>query len=261
MDKICGIIDKLIEWINPLERFSIPYVGEEHNVVSTRPRPYLEIGFNDSSETVELIAGDKSVTFKPGMLALLNAHFGNRIVSKGKFKYFCISFDIDGVALFKELQKEPLLLVTALANYQAADYYREIIYTDKHDTALKDIRMKVEIQRFLFSILDLLTGSGEKGNRYSGPVQKAIDYMYRNYSRPELALRDLAAAANLSHIHFGRQFKKETGLPPVKYLTRYRLQKAEELLKRSDLLIGEVGRMTGFADRLHFSRIFKKHSG
>lgn len=45
------------------------------------------------------------------------------------------------------------------------------------------------------------------------------------------------------------------------YFTELRIQRACELLDRSDLQVGEIAEKLGFADRLYFTRLFSKHTG
>jgi AraC-like DNA-binding protein len=90
-----------------------------------------------------------------------------------------------------------------------------------------------------------------------GTVEKAKAYMTENFYR-DIALKDIAASANVSMFHFGRIFKQVTDFTPHQYLTGIRLKHAELLLKNSTTQVKEIGYSSGFSNPEHFSSTFRK---
>lgn len=78
----------------------------------------------------------------------------------------------------------------------------------------------------------------------------------RAWTLPELARR-----FHLDRFYLSRLFKAHTGLAPLEYLARLRLERAASLLLRSDAAIGEVGAQVGWNDSNYFARRFKAHFG
>ncbi|WP_211596376.1 helix-turn-helix domain-containing protein [Paracoccus aestuariivivens] len=72
----------------------------------------------------------------------------------------------------------------------------------------------------------------------------------------ELLIADLASACGLSVSYFTRAFKIATGMPPYKWMTKRRIDKAMDLLKGSSQSISEIALNCGFADQSHFTRVF-----
>jgi AraC-like DNA-binding protein len=75
---------------------------------------------------------------------------------------------------------------------------------------------------------------------------------------------DMAALAQehgFSSRNLRRRFQEEFGCGPKAYLTHQRLARAGDLLSHTSLPVSEVARRTGFADPLHFSRLFRRHLG
>ena len=68
----------------------------------------------------------------------------------------------------------------------------------------------------------------------------------------------LAHQANLATNAFNRLFTEEVGTSPQKFVKKKRIDKACALLHHSDYSIEHVAAETGFADRYHFSKIFKQ---
>lgn len=71
---------------------------------------------------------------------------------------------------------------------------------------------------------------------------------------------ELAELAGLSPAHFAREFKRVMREPPHAFVTRRRLERAQQLLLvgRS---ISEVAGECGFYDQAHLSRLFKQRFG
>ena len=74
-------------------------------------------------------------------------------------------------------------------------------------------------------------------------------------------LAALAGVAGLSMFHFAREFKQTTGLTPHRYLLEKRVERARELLARTDLTLAEIAFAVGFADQSHFARRFRQMVG
>jgi AraC-like DNA-binding protein len=76
-----------------------------------------------------------------------------------------------------------------------------------------------------------------------------------------LGLAELADACELSRSHFARAFKATTGSSPFQWMLAQRIERAKDLLLRSNLAIEQIAEHCGFADQSHFSRTFLKFAG
>jgi AraC family transcriptional regulator len=91
-------------------------------------------------------------------------------------------------------------------------------------------------------------------------IQQAVELMHARFGE-KLSVSSLARSVHQSESHFGRIFKQETGLSPMEYLTRVRLDKARRLLSRTDKRVSQVALECGFASGAHFSSVFRKSTG
>lgn len=91
-------------------------------------------------------------------------------------------------------------------------------------------------------------------------IQEAVTYMEQNYRR-ELTVEEIADVCKLNRGYFSKLFKEQMGCPPQEFLIRLRLSKAADLMRTSDLSIGDISALCGYPNQLHFSRAFKKHYG
>ena len=91
-------------------------------------------------------------------------------------------------------------------------------------------------------------------------LSRALDAIHR---APETAWRigDLARLAGMSRARFAARFAEVVGLPPIGYLTAWRLMKARALLAESGLDMAEIASRCGYASVPSFSRRFKTAFG
>ncbi len=85
----------------------------------------------------------------------------------------------------------------------------------------------------------------------------------RIHQRPATrwTLHALARDVGLSRSAFAAHFRALVGVAPLAYLTRWRMQRASELLRESDLPMIEVAERVGYGSEAAFTRAFKRHEG
>jgi len=88
-------------------------------------------------------------------------------------------------------------------------------------------------------------------------VERACAYIHRHLAQP-LTLTDIASNAHVSVSHLNRRFRAEVGTTIIQYVTDQRVESAKSLLENTDLPIHQVARVTGFADRSYFTKVFTK---
>lgn len=97
-------------------------------------------------------------------------------------------------------------------------------------------------------------------NRAQRILEQTAAYV-EEHLHERLAVRDLAARANLSRRHFIRLFMTISGVSPKVYITRARVERARRLLDDQSLAIKRIAHDSGFADPHYFCRLFKQHVG
>ncbi len=94
-----------------------------------------------------------------------------------------------------------------------------------------------------------------------GIAEAVEENLARNYTQP-LSLEQISRGLGFDLSHVTRVFKKQRGEAPMQYLTRLRLQRAQELLEKSPGIdVKTIGTMVGYCDAHYFARIFKKVTG
>ena len=87
-----------------------------------------------------------------------------------------------------------------------------------------------------------------------------LQYIQTHYAE-EIRTEDIADSASISVSECLRCFKNTIHTTPIQYTIKYRVQKAAELLKTTNLNITEIGTRCGFVDMSYFTRVFKRIHG
>jgi AraC-like DNA-binding protein len=91
-------------------------------------------------------------------------------------------------------------------------------------------------------------------------IRRARDLIDRHFAEP-LDLDAMARAAGFSRYHFARGFKAAYGETPGRYLTRRRLERAQDLLRSANLTVTEICHLVGFSSLGSFSARFTEMVG
>lgn len=91
-------------------------------------------------------------------------------------------------------------------------------------------------------------------------LRRARDLADRNYAEP-LDLDGLAAVAGVSKFHFLRCFAATYGRTPSVYLAERRIERAQDLLRATNLTVTEVCMLVGYASLGSFSSRFRQLVG
>ena len=91
-------------------------------------------------------------------------------------------------------------------------------------------------------------------------TQRICEYIESHLDQ-KITLEVLAAIAGVSTHHFARAFHQSVGMPPHSYLLSRRLERAERMLRETQLPLSEIAITTGFSDQSHLARHFRRRTG
>ena len=92
-------------------------------------------------------------------------------------------------------------------------------------------------------------------------MERARQYIMDNYQDPNLSVEQICRYLHMSPAYFSTMFKKATGQTYVAYLTDIRLNKAVELLNKTDDKTYVIASRVGYQEQNYFSYVFKKKFG
>ncbi len=92
-------------------------------------------------------------------------------------------------------------------------------------------------------------------------VEQALNYFEINYFR-SVSISDLAFDLGVTRAYFTTLFTAEVGDSPYNYLTKLRMEKAKQLMRKGEgLSVSEIAYSVGFTSLERFSEMFKKYEG
>ncbi|MCY1139667.1 AraC family transcriptional regulator [Actinoplanes sp. Pm04-4] len=160
---------------------------------------------------------------------------------------------------------------------------RGILYTHLHDDALTGCLEHLDglqklrtlppadyrgdligrLMLFLSGLARVVAETDQVTGGSAGTHPAVLDAMRMMEDRPahQWTLTDLAADLHLAPGYLVRLFKAATGLPPMAYLSRFRVELAASRLLHTDQPINRIGESVGWPDQNYFARRFKSHYG
>lgn len=217
-----------------------------HYVVSGTGR------YETEDRTFVLRAGD-------AFLALPDTPIYYRADRLDPWEYCWVGFSGPMAALL--LAQTPFSRGTPVLRPAAGDRLRQALL-EIYQARGSDYPSAVRMAGYLQAALGLLMESGPKrgGEALSDYARQAAAFMQQNYSR-SIGVEDAARQAGVSRSCLYRAFQAEFRCAPSVYLTRYRIQRACQLLRHSALPVGAVAASVGFEDPFYFSRAFRRELG
>lgn len=140
------------------------------------------------------------------------------------------------------------------------DYVLEML---NHHTVSNSNQLKIEALLYLFfsRISENITNSPiQSKNGDNIYILKCIEYIQNNYSN-HITVSEVCKYVSLSRSYLNALFKKCLNISPQQFLIEFRMNKASELLKSTDLPINNISYSCGYTDPLAFSKSFKKILG
>jgi transcriptional regulator GlxA family with amidase domain len=91
-------------------------------------------------------------------------------------------------------------------------------------------------------------------------VAAAQDWLATHFSVAN-PVEEMIRRAGLPERTFKRRFTNATGVPPIGYVQRLRVEDAKRRLERTDAAVDEIGWKVGYEDPAFFRRLFKRTTG
>jgi AraC family transcriptional regulator len=148
-----------------------------------------------------------------------------------------------------ELVKMALKLKSAVEGPQSGDRrYREAL----------GVVLAHDLARFI-------SGAGRPQSRIRGGLaawqeQAVLGYIDERLAE-QVSLATLAGLARLSTYHFSRVFKQSFGMPPHRFHSHRRIERAKTLLINPEMSVTQIGMTLGFSSASSFTTTFRKMTG
>lgn len=94
-----------------------------------------------------------------------------------------------------------------------------------------------------------------------GLIHKSVKYIEKNYRRQDLYTPMLAEMSGIGETYYRSIFHAVFHMPPARYIQKYRVDKAKELLVGMNGSMEQIAAATGFAGASYFCKVFKSVTG
>ncbi len=202
----------------------------------------------------------------PDKLCILPAGHQSDWVINGSIQLTHLYFSQEQFALtaVSLLDREPRELQlheqTFLDDAQQALRFRQLSTLDWREPGERLLGSSLAhelVSHALLSQVGRREGLRLKGGLAPAQRRRLREFIQAHLAEP-LSLGQLASQCALSEYHFARMFQLSFGLPPHRYVLAQRLRHAQQLLRYSQLPLGEVALACGFASASHFSNRFRQ---
>ena len=120
---------------------------------------------------------------------------------------------------------------------------------------------------YLYQLMALLTDndspqvhSQDKEEIEKRYVRTAVNLLI-NPGNPQVKVSEVAKTIGISRGYLTRIFRSQMGVSPQEFQTKFRMERAGDLLRSTDNSVTTVAEELGYTDVLSFSKSFRKHFG
>ncbi|WP_040005203.1 hybrid sensor histidine kinase/response regulator transcription factor [Fibrisoma limi] len=182
--------------------------------------------------------------------------------------------EMDGITLCGKIKNDkrtahiPVLLLTARS---AEEQKLEGLETGASDYITKPFNFEILQARIrnLIAHRDLLERALRKPADISPSdieitsldeklIQRALSIVEQNMSNADFSVEELSREMGMSRVHLYKKLLALTNRTPIEFIRTVRLQRAAQLLERSQLTVAEVAYQVGFNNPKYFTKYFKQ---
>lgn len=181
--------------------------------------------------------------------------------------------EMNGIDLCKKIKQDPrtqhipVILLTAFTGEQqqlksletgASDYMTkpfnfEILLSRVKNILQEQTRLRKTFQKQVdLKPTDITILSAD--DQFIHQVKEAVE---KNLGNPDYSVEDMSKALFMSRVTLYKKLTTITGKTPVEFIRSFRLQRAAQLLQKSQLTVAEVAYEVGFNNPKSFSKYFK----
>lgn len=89
-------------------------------------------------------------------------------------------------------------------------------------------------------------------------IQKALQIVESRLSDADFSVEEMAREMGMSRVHLYKKLHSLTGESPIEFIRNIRLQRAAQLLEKSQLTVSEIAYKVGFNNPKYFARYFRE---
>lgn len=224
---------------------------------------YYVIGVVESGERC-LSCKSKEYVIKAGDVLLFNPNDNHGCSQTGKEAFDYREINIPSavmLSLVKEFTGENIMPI--FTENVICDSGLKACVSSFHEMLMEEAE-SFEKEEMLYVLISMLAERCLKvqngvTDKNSEAIEHSCEFMERHYSE-SISLDQLCAFSGLGKSTLLREFTKQKGVTPYRYLQSVRIGKAKALLEQGISTI-DAALQTGFSDQSHFTKFFQMYIG
>lgn len=219
---------------------------------------YYVVGLIEEGQRT-MVVNNQSYRLEPGDLLTFNPYDNHSCegIDGSRLTYHCLNLKKDIFQPFTGTDL-PKFLAPMQAQTELAEDFRQL-----HQLIMQEGDKEEKETLFILLIEELLQNYTQEIQSEASvtpePVAVICEYLEAHYDQ-KITLDQLCQIVHLNKHSLVRQFTREKGITPYRYLETFRIVKAKELLEQGCSLI-ETADRTGFYDQSHFTNYFSRFIG
>ncbi len=267
----------------PLHRHAFALLGDDwkrnygNDVNELHFHNFMEIGICRDGNGI-LIVGEKSLEYHGGMISILPENTLHTTISRKGNICFWEYLYIDVTGFFHEYyQNDARRAEDMIQKVNAGAEFLKIEETPKIYRLAEAVMDEERVERhssreivngLLCALLLTVARENKELKKSAGEsefkleqIQDALSYLQKNYRQGGMLVEELAGICHMSETHFRRVFVECMHMTPLEYINFVRVQKACEMILKTNYSMELIAEQTGFLSQSSFIRNFKEFLG
>lgn len=211
--------------------------------------------------TFTFVLDNTEYTAKAGETVILDCFVPHEYYTKKSFESIWIHFNgLNCRELYNEITKTEGNIIKS-SDAKRIERLAFKIYNDMESADKpSEINISLDIYKILSELLNPLHVNIRTNESYEENITKVKRYICDHINEP-LTVQTLAAQIPMSSSHFSRIFKNQTGFSPYEFVLVTRLNKAKDMLQKTNDSILRIAYETGFNSASNFICFFTTNTG
>lgn len=152
-----------------------------------------------------------------------------------------------------------------LVKLQQRTFGDDTIVNEIINNALRDMKEMPDIRQIQYckqtfiEICDIY--NTKQGDRHTILMERIDTFIQNNFNNPDFGLPDIADEFNISYTYLSEIIKDFKDMSFINYLQHLRMDKAKELLEKTDMQVKEIFTQCGYNSSNSFGKAFKRIHG
>ncbi len=170
-----------------------------------------------------------------------------------------------GVTEDNEITRQPFFVIKGNEKKEINQLAERIVIEDSENRFAKDLMIHTLSVELMVTLARAIRGEWEESLRVKNGKAKELvaiakQYMDENFDQG-ITVSEAASYVFLSQGYFTRAFRDDTGISPMNYLMKKRIEKACKLLQNNEIKVSAISLQSGFSSPQRFNVAFRKQMG